>query len=185
MTQLSFKIIKCPKCGTENKIVYYASINTIMDLDGSLIERLLEGTLNTSICHNCGVGIRLSLDVLINCPKGMVYLNPADDLEHKKQQLKAYGAMSEKGGVLSGPESMFLQAKKKLSEKEQDKCKPSPLPPPAPKITPHTRVYNEIYEEISKKLGRKKKSEKEAASESGIESPKTPPPPPPPPPSEK
>ncbi len=96
MTQLSIKIVKCPKCGRENRIVYYASINTFMDIDGSLIAKLLNGTLNTSKCEKCGVKIRLSLDVLINCPKAMFYLNPADDFEYKKEQLKANGIVSEK-----------------------------------------------------------------------------------------
>ena len=96
MTQLSIKIVQCPKCGRENRIVYYASINTFMDIDGSLIAKLLNGTLNTSKCEKCGVKIRLSLDVLINCPKAMFYLNPADDFEYKKEQLKANGIVSEK-----------------------------------------------------------------------------------------
>ena len=96
MTQLSIKIVQCPKCGRENRIVYYASINTFMDIDGSLIAKLLNGTLNTSKCEKCGVKIHLSFDVLINCPKAMFYLNPADDFEYKKEQLKANGIVSEK-----------------------------------------------------------------------------------------
>jgi hypothetical protein len=180
MTRLAFQIIKCPKCGIENRIVYYASICTFLDLNGSLISRLLNGTLNTSKCENCGVGIRLSGDVLINGPQNMFYLNPADDLEHKEKQLKANGIMSEKG--VSDLESMFLNAKKKLNlEKEYQ---PSPRPPPAPKITPNTDYYNKVFEEISKRLSKNKSSEKDKKSKNCTKNPESPPPPPPPPPKE-
>lgn len=178
MTQLSQKIIKCPKCGTENKIIYYASVNTGLDIDGQLIEKLINGTLNTIKCKKCGVHIRLSMDVLINCPKGMFYLNPADDLEYKKQQLKEYGVLSEKGVIISGLDSWFSQAKKSLKENEDKKKKVSLIPPPAPKISPYTQVYHEIQEEIAKKLGGSKKA-KTSTSTSTDSSPPPPPPPPP------
>ena len=178
MTQLSQKIIKCPKCGTENKIIYYASVNTGLDIDGYLTEKLINGTLNTSICKNCGVSIRLSMDVLINCPKGMFYLNPADDLEYKNQQLKKYGVISEKGIIISGLDSWVSQAKKLLEEKEDKKKKVSPTPPPAPKISPNTQTYHETQEEIAKKLGETKKVKTSTARSTDS----SPPPPPPPPP---
>jgi len=178
MTQLSLKIIRCPNCGIENRIVYYASINTLMDLDGSQTAKLLNGTLNTSKCENCGVRIRLSLDVLINCPKGMFYLNPTDDLEYKKEQLKTYGVLSEEEKIVSGQVSLFLKAKDKLYLKKQ--YQPSSLPPPAPKITPHTKIYNEISEEVSKKLIKNKKSERDKKSKIAPKKVKPPLPPPPP-----
>jgi hypothetical protein len=176
MTQLSLKIIQCPKCGKENKILYYASINTFMDLDGSLISRLLDGTLNTAKCENCGVNIRLSLDVLINCPDGMFSLNPTDEYEYKKRQIKSHGLLSEKGETISGLESQFLKAKKKLEKKKE--YIPSPLPPPAPKVTPHTKSYNELIEKLEKKLFKNKKRDEDTKSRTNKEKPKPPPPPP-------
>ncbi len=178
MTQLSLKIVQCPKCGIENKIIYYASINTMLDMDGSLIARFLDGTLNTSKCHNCGITIRLSLDVLINCPNGMFYLNPTDDLDYKKEQFKTLGIISEKGGMPFGRESLFMQAKNKLNSKKV--YKPSPLPPPAPKITPHTKIYNDISKQLAEKLLYNKKKEIDEKSEINSEKSKPPPPPPPP-----
>jgi hypothetical protein len=178
MTQFSQKIIECPKCGVENKIIYYASVNTGLDIDGYLIEKLINGTLNTSTCKNCGVNIRLSMDVLINCPEGMFYLNPATDIEYKKQQLKKYGVLSEKGVIISGLDSWFSQAKKSLKEKEDKKKKVSPIPPPAPKISPYTQTYHEIQEEVAKKLGETKKG-KTSTSRNTEASPPPPPPPPP------
>ena len=175
MTQLSQKIIKCPKCGTENRIIYYASVNTGLDIDGNLTEKLIDGTLNTSTCKNCGVSLRISMDVLINCPKGMFYLNPADDIEYKKQQLKKYGVLSEKGVIISGLDSWVSQAKKSLEEKEDKKKKASPIPPSAPKISPYTQTYHKIQEEIAKKLGETKKG-KTSSSKSTDSSPPPPPP---------
>jgi hypothetical protein len=177
MTQLSLKIIQCPKCGVENRIVYYASINTFMDLDGSLITKLLDGTLNTTKCKNCGVNIRLSLDVLISCPDGMFSLNPADDLEYKKKQLRSHGLLSEKGEIISGLESQFLKAKHKLNKSQESRS--SPLPPPAPKVTPHTKSYNELFKKLDKMLSKNKKSDEDKESKSNTEKPKPPPPPPP------
>lgn len=182
MTQLSLKIIRCPNCGMQNKIVYYASINTMFDLDGSLIGALLDGTLNTSKCHNCGVIIRLSLDVLINCPNCMFHLNPADDLEYKKKQLETYGVLSEKGKIISGLEPWFSKVKSKVEFKKE--YKPAPLPPPAPKITPYTKIYNKHYDELSKKLSKNKKNDtKNHKINSKKSDTSSPPPPPPPPPS--
>ncbi|MHA1106692.1 MAG: CpXC domain-containing protein [Promethearchaeota archaeon] len=183
MTQLSLKIVHCKKCGTENKIIYYASINTLMDVDGSLISRLLDGTLNTSKCKHCGIKIRLSSDVLVNSPNGMFYLNPTDDLEYKKKQFKTYGMITEKGVLLYGlaslffKQSQFSKAKKRLLQKKN--YTPSPKPPPAPKITSHTKYYNEISEKLSKKLLKNKKDEKSTINTKKQEPPPPPPPPPP------
>ncbi|TFF93149.1 MAG: hypothetical protein EU543_04280 [Promethearchaeota archaeon] len=149
-------MISCPKCGEKNKIIYYASINTFMDIDGNLIARLIDGTLNTHKCHNCGTLIRLSRDILINTPDTMFYLNPTYSREYKESILKKNGILTQNGKNLSGPGSALLKAKAKL-EKEQ--VKPSPLPPPAPKITPHTQTYNEIYRILSEKMSPKIKKD--------------------------
>jgi hypothetical protein len=187
MTQLSLKIINCPNCGMENRIVYYASINTTFDFDGSQIAKLLDGTLNTSKCQNCGVLIRLSLDVLINCPNCMFHLNPADTFENKKKQLETYGVLSNEGKIISGLESWFSKVKNEVEFKKE--YKPTPLPPPAPKITSFTKIFNERIEELSKKLSKNKKDEKDNqfknnTKEFDSHTPTPPSPPPPPPPSE-
>ena len=149
-------MISCPKCGERNKIIYYASINTFMDIDGSLIARFIDGTLNTHKCHNCGTLIRLSRDVLINTPNDMFYLNPVESREYKESILKKNRILTQNGRNLSGSESTFSKAKTKL-EKEQ--VKPSPLPPPAPKITPRTQIYNELHKILSEKLSPKIKKD--------------------------
>jgi hypothetical protein len=176
MTQLSQKIIKCPNCGVENSILYYASINTFLDTDGNLISKLLDGTLNTSKCKNCGKKVRLAVDVLISAPKGMFYINPKNNIEYKKNKLQSYGVMSEKGVVLTGIVSQFKEVKKMLDEKKQYKT--SSILPPAPKLTPHTKKYNELVEKLNRMLLKNKKTEEDGNSNSTTEKSKPPPPPP-------
>jgi len=176
MTQLSLKIVQCPKCGIENRTVYYASINTFMDLDGSLVAKLLDGTLNTFECKNCGANIRLSFDVLISCSDEMFSLNPADNVEYKKKQLKSHGLLSEEGKIFSGLESQFLHVKNKLEKRKQPS--PSPQPPPAPKVTPNTKNYYELSEKLERLLFKNKKNNEDKTSKTNAEKPKPPPPPP-------
>lgn len=179
MTQLSQKMVDCPNCGVKNRMIYYASINTFLDFDGNLISKLLDGTLNTSTCKNCGVNIRLAMDILISSPKAMFYLNPADNLEVKKKKLEEYGILSKKGIIISGLASQYAEAKNKLEEKNQ--YKPSPLPPPAPKVTSNTKNYNKLREELNRILLKNEKDEEDKNSNPDTEQPKPPPPPPPPP----
>ena len=176
MTQLSQKIVKCPNCGTKNRIIYYTSINTFLDIDGNLISRLLDGSINTSKCNNCGKMIRFAVDILINSPSGMFYLNPKDNMEYKKNQLELHGVLSEKGVIISGLSSQFKEAKKKLNMK--DNYKHSPLPPPAPKVSTHTKRYNELVEKLNKLLLKNKKTEGNKDPNSSAEQPKPPPSPP-------
>ena len=89
MTRLSRKEVICPKCGTIDVMIYYASVNTMFD--SSLIDKLVDGTLNTHACSGCGQVIRLSSDVMINCPQSMFMINPTDDVEKKREMLKSYG----------------------------------------------------------------------------------------------
>lgn len=176
MTQLSQKIINCPNCGAKIRIIYYASINTFLDIDGNLISKLLDGTINTSICKNCNKQIRLAVDILINSSKGMFYLNPTDNIEYKKKKLESYGVLSEKGVIQSGLTAQFKEAKDRLNKKKNINI--SPLPPPAPKVTPHTKKYNQIVEKLNKMLSRNKKDGKEENENASTEKPKPPPPPP-------
>jgi hypothetical protein len=162
MTQLSQKTIKCSNCGVKNNVLYYASINTFLDIDGNLISKLLDGSLNTSKCKNCGKMIRFAVDVLISAPKGMFYLNPKNNIEYKKKKLQSYGVMSEKGVILSGLVSQFKEAKKMLDEKKQYKS--SSVPPPIPKLTPHTEKYNELVEKLNKMVLKNKKTEEDRDS---------------------
>lgn len=175
MTQLSQKIINCPNCGAKNRILYYASINTFLDIDGNLISRLLNGTINTSICKNCGKKIRFAVDILINSPKGMFYLNPKDNIEYKKNKLEEYEVLSKKGTIVSGLAAQYKKAKEKLDKKKEAKI--SPIPPPAPKVTPRTRLIHELIEKLDNKLSKSKRNTKEKKSNNGS----SPPPPPPPP----
>lgn len=176
MTQLSQKTIKCSNCGIENSFLYYASINTFLDIDGNLISKLLDGSLNTTECKNCGKKIRLSVEVLISAPKGMFYLNPKNNIEYKKNKLQSYGVMTEKGEIISGLVSQFKEAKKMLDEKKQ--YKPSPVPPPAPKLSPHSEKYNELVEKLNKMLLKNKKTEEDEDSNHTTEKRRPPPPPP-------
>lgn len=176
MTQLSQKTVKCPNCNVKNKTLYYASINTFLDIDGNLISRVLDGTINTSICKNCGKQIRLASDILINAPKGMFYLNPKDNFEYKKKKLEAYGVLSEKGVIISGLVSQFTEAKSKLNKELQ--YTPKPRPPPAPQVTPQTKEIYELIEELDRKLSKNKKTDEDNKVTNGS-SPSPPPPPPP------
>jgi len=177
LTQLSQKIISCPNCGAKNRVLYYASINTFLDIDGNLISKLLDGSINTSICKNCGKQIRLVVDILINSPKGMFYLNPKDNLEYKKKKLESYGVLSEKGVIISGLVSQFAEAKSSIKKKQQ--YKPKPRPPSAPQVTPQSKEIHELIEELDRKINKSKKTDEDTKVTNGSS---TPPPPPPPPP---
>jgi hypothetical protein len=179
MTQLSQKTVSCPNCGAKNRIFYYASINTFLDFDGNLISKVLDGTINTSLCKNCGERIRLANDILINSPKGMFYLNPKDNLEYKKQKLESYEVLSEKGVIISGLVSQYIKAKNKINKKKQ--YSPPSKPPPAPKVTPQTKKIHELIENLDKKLskGKKYKEEEDDKFINGSSAPPAPPPPPP------
>ena len=158
MTQLSRTEVICPKCRTSNIMIYYASVNTMFD--SSLIDKLVDGTLNTLACSGCGQGIRLSREVLINCPQGMFMINPADDVEEKKEMLKSFGVMTEDGMILDGLTSRLLKTKSKKYSKHKSLYKPSslppPLPPPPPPPPPRSPSNNkENYTKIKERANKK------------------------------
>jgi len=160
MTRLSRREVSCPKCGTIDTMIYYASVNTMFD--SSLIDELIDGTLNTHACSGCGQVIRLSSDVLINCPQGMFMINPIDDVEKKKEKLKSYGVMTEDGMVLDGLTSRLLKTKSKKGSKRKSLYKPSSLHPPPPPRPPsnNKKNYNKIKEGVNKKNSSKDSKDK-------------------------
>jgi uncharacterized protein len=119
-------------------MVYYASVNTIFD--SSLINELVDGTLNTHACSGCGQVIRLSSDVMINCPQSMFMINPTDDVEKKREILKSYGVMTEDGIVLDGLTSRLLKIKSKKNSKHKSLYKLSSLHPPSNNKENYTKI---------------------------------------------
>ncbi len=159
MTRLSRREVICPKCGTKDIMIYYASINTMFD--SSLINELVDGTLNTHACSGCGHVIRLSSEVMINCPQSMFMINPTDDVEKNKEKLKLNGVITEDGMVLDGLTSRLLKTKSKKYSKHKSLYKPSSLHPPPHPPTPHPPSDNkENYTKIKERANKKNSSNK-------------------------
>jgi len=165
MTRLSRREVICPKCGTIDTMIYYASVNTMFD--SSLIDELVDGTLNTHACSGCGQVIRLSSDVLINCPQGMFMINPTDDVKKKKEKLKSYYVMTEDGIVLDGLSSRLLKTITKKDSKRESLYKSSSLHPPPPPPTSHPPSNNkENYTKTKERANKKNASNKMNLSKS-------------------
>ncbi len=159
MTRLSRREVICPKCGTIDIMIYYASVNTMFD--SSLINELVDGTLNTHACSGCGHVIRLSSEVMINCPQSMFMINPTDDVEKNKEKLKLNGVITEDGMVLDGLTSRLLKTKSKKYSKHKSLYKPSSLHPPPLPPTPHPPSDNkENYNKIKERANKKNSSNK-------------------------
>jgi len=94
MTRLTFSVVNCSHCGNSFRA---ASINTW--LNSELIQKLLDDKYYYP-CSNCKKQIHLETKILINCPKGMFWINTNEDLETKKRILKEYNIMDKDSKIL-------------------------------------------------------------------------------------
>ena len=97
MTRLTTSEVKCSHCGDSFRILWAASINTW--LNPELIQKFLDDDYFYS-CSNCETQIHLETKILINCPKGMFWINTNEDLETKKRILKEYNIIDKDGKIL-------------------------------------------------------------------------------------
>ena len=164
MTRLSRREVICPKCGTIGTMIYYASVNTMFD--SSLIDELVDGTLNTHACSGCGQVIRLPSDVLINCPQCMFMINPTDEVEKIKEKLKLNGIMTEDGIILDGLSSRLLKTISKKDSKRKSLDKLSSLHPPPPPTSHPPSNNKENYTKTKERANKKNSSNKMNLSKS-------------------
>jgi len=76
MSQKNAYNIRCPKCGHDQMVDLYESIN--VDLSPELKAQLLSNDLNTVACGGCGLKFRIDKPLLYNDPSHqvMIYLIP-------------------------------------------------------------------------------------------------------------
>ena len=96
MTSMNSAEIECAHCGHHFKIIFEASINTW--LDPNLIQKVLDDDYFYK-CPDCKKEIHLHTKILINCPKGMFYIDTGLDLEEKKKILLSYDVIDEDGKI--------------------------------------------------------------------------------------
>ena len=97
MTRLTSSEVNCSHCGNSFRILWAASINTW--LNPELIQKFLGDKYYYS-CSSCKKQIHLETKILINCPKGMFWINTNEDLETKKRILKEYNIIDKDGKIL-------------------------------------------------------------------------------------
>ncbi len=98
MTHLTSTEIICPHCKYSFRVIWEASINTW--LNPELIQKFLDDKYYYE-CPNCMKQIHLVTKILINCPKGMLWISNDEKIETKKKILKDYDVINEKGEILA------------------------------------------------------------------------------------
>lgn len=64
MSKKNTMMVTCPKCGKENKVVVYDSINVTIDPDGR--DLLFSNKINTFSCYSCNTEVSISKDLMFN-----------------------------------------------------------------------------------------------------------------------
>jgi DNA-directed RNA polymerase subunit RPC12/RpoP len=97
MTSFTSSEVNCSHCGNSFRIFWAASINTW--LNPELIQKFPDDKYFYT-CSNCNKPIHLGTKILINCPKGMFWINTNEDLETKKRILKEFNIIEKDGKIL-------------------------------------------------------------------------------------
>lgn len=69
-------------------------------LNPELVKSLYDHGIHI-ICPKCGTPIRVCYSLLMNCPKGMFYLDTAQDLFELRYKLYEWGVVDFEGNVAS------------------------------------------------------------------------------------
>ena len=96
MTRLESVELECP-CGNQFSVITYSSIFTLFD--GGLIKNLLEGTLTTFKCEQCDKLLNLVTQILVNGPRGMVWISTNEKPETLRNILIELGVLNSSGEV--------------------------------------------------------------------------------------
>ncbi|MGY5877209.1 MAG: CpXC domain-containing protein [Candidatus Thorarchaeota archaeon] len=99
MTKPEVIKVTCPHCRYTFSFCIWAAIDA--NKHPELIEGLLSEDVWNQSCPNCKVKILLTGRILIDGPHGFFWLEIGDNLETRKQVLRAAGVLDRDGQVVS------------------------------------------------------------------------------------
>lgn len=98
MTTIKVQEIVCPRCGHEWTETFNPSICTWINPE--LVQEIYDKVW-TIKCEKCNLEIRVRGTILINCPRGMFYLDLGQELEDIRQIFTNYGIVNQTGEVVN------------------------------------------------------------------------------------
>lgn len=95
MSKKSTYRIACPKCGHEQSVELYESVNVMTD--PALKDQLLQNQLNGVTCGGCGFGFRVDKQLVYNDPahRLLIYWYPADEAAYEDDEDRFLAAVAD------------------------------------------------------------------------------------------
>lgn len=115
MSMVNSETVVCPTCGQTTTATIWSSLNTNIDTEAK--ERLLKGTLLTSVCPKCGAKNALHYPMLYHDPdkKLMVYLAPT--AEDRKEVEQTFGSKNSIASAFVGYTYRIVTSPDEMREK--------------------------------------------------------------------
>ncbi|MHA2141772.1 MAG: hypothetical protein ACXADF_08705 [Candidatus Thorarchaeota archaeon] len=98
MTSFSTVLAECPQCSHQWNAPIFRSLCTW--LNPKLVKDLYENGSHIE-CPDCGMSIQVHQNILVNCPKGMFYLDTSEDIFDMRCKLYEWGVVNLDGEVVN------------------------------------------------------------------------------------
>lgn len=105
MTKIEIVDVTCPVCGSEGQYRHYASANVTLEPDLKL--KILDNSLFTFHCGNCGASVLVETDCLYHDMTERLFYQLTPDAESDEQLREIFQKMSSVGVMLSFEEEGY------------------------------------------------------------------------------